>query len=323
MRVLVTGGTGFIGGAIVEALLAAGRDHEVRCLTRRASAPGPWGDRVALVAGDVRDAASLRRAVDGVDAVIHCVQFPNHPVENPGRGYTYEAIDGQGTVRLAAACRDAGVRRLLYLSGAGVGPGRVEPWFRAKWTAEEALRAFGGEWVIFRPSWVYGRRDRSLNRFVQLVRLLPVVPVIGNGQTRVQPVLVDDVAQAVARALDEPRAVGQVLELGGPERLTMDDILRTVQRVLGRHQPLVHVPVALVKLQAALLARLPSPPLSPDAIDFIRMEETVDPRPAEALLGVVFRPLEEGLRTYLGPPGRGQSQTPRPAQTGTPGGPGA
>ncbi len=308
MRVLVTGGTGFIGGAIVQALRAAGGAHEVSILSRRASAPGATSGPVARVAGDVRDPASLRRAVEGVDTVVHCVQFPNHPVENPRRGYTYAAIDGQGTVNLAAACREAGVRRLLYLSGAGTRPGRSEPWFQAKATAEQAVRDSGREWVIFRPSWVYGPRDRSLNRFVQLVRLLPVVPVIGNGQTRVQPVLVDDVARVVAAAVDEPRATGQVFELGGPERLTMDEILRTVQRVLGRHQPLVHVPVGLVKLQAALLALLPNPPLSPAAIDFILMEETVDPRPAEALFGVTFRDLEAGLRTYLG--ARGPVQRP-------------
>ena len=307
MRVLVTGGTGFIGGAVVQALLAGAGGHDVRVLSRRAGGPGPAGVAATRIAGDVRDPASLRRAADGIDTVIHAVQFPNHPVENPRRGYTYEAIDGQGTVNLAAACREAGVRRLLYVSGAGVRPGRTEPWFRAKETAEQAVRGFGGEWVIFRPSWVYGPRDRSLNKFVQMVRLLPVVPVVGSGQTRVQPVFVDDVARCVALAVDEPRASGQVFELGGPERLTMDEILRTVQRILRRHQPLVHAPVALVKLQASLLALLPSPPLSPAAIDFILMEETVDPRPAEALFGVSFRSLEAGLRTYLGAGGKVQN----------------
>lgn len=313
MRVLVTGGTGFIGAAVIDALRAAGRDHEVRCLTRAPERPSPWGDSVRLSGGDVRDRDSLRRAVEGVDAVVHCVQFPNHPVENPRRGYTYEAIDGQGTVHLVAACREAGVRRLVYLSGAGVRPGRPEPWFRAKWTAEEAVRGAGCEFVIFRPSWVYGRRDRSLNRFIQLIRRLPVVPVIGSGQTRVQPVLVDDVARVVALAVDEPRATHQVFELGGPERLTMDEILRTVQQILGRHQPLVHVPAGLVKTQAALLALLPDPPLTPAAVDFILQEETVDPAPAEALFGIRFRSLAEGLRTYLGPAPASGVEAPRPA----------
>jgi NADH dehydrogenase len=313
MRVLVTGGTGFIGSATLDALRAREQGYELRCLTRRADRPSPWGDAVQLVQGDVRDAASLRRAVAETDVVVHCVQFPNHPVENPRRGYTYEAIDGEGTVRLVAACQAAGVRRIVYLGGAGTRPGRSEPWFRAKETAEAAIRASGLEYVIFRPSWIYGRRDRSLNRFVQLVRLLPVVPVIGNGQARVQPALVDDVARVVALGVDEPRATGQAFALGGPERLSMDEILRTVQRVLGRHQPLVHIPVGLVKLQAWLLSNLPNPPLSPAAIDFILMEEPVDPGPAEALFGVRFRTLEEGLRTYLPARDAVGSQAPRPA----------
>jgi uncharacterized protein YbjT (DUF2867 family) len=138
--------------------------------------------------------------------------------------------------------------------------------------------------------------------------MLPVVPIIGSGKARVQPALVDDVARVVALAVDEPRATGQVFELGGPEQLTMDEIIQTVQAHLGRHQPLVHVPVGLVKLQAWLLAKLPNPPLSPAAIDFILMEETVDPRPAEELFGVRFRTLAEGLDTYL--PRRGALSTP-------------
>jgi nucleoside-diphosphate-sugar epimerase len=313
MRVLVTGGTGFIGSATVDALRGLERGHEVRCLTRQVDRPSPWGDAVRLVPGDVRDPVSLRRAVDGVDVVVHAVQFPNHPVENPRRGYTYAAIDGEGTMRLVAACQAAGVRRIVYLSGAGTRPGRAEPWFQAKERAETAIRDSGLEYAIFRPSWIYGRRDRSLNRFIQLVRYLPVVPVIGDGQARVQPALVDDVARVVALAVDEPRASGQAFELGGPEQLTMDAILRTVQRLLGRHQPLLHVPVALVKLQAWFLAQLPNPPLSPAAIDFILMEEPVDPRPAETLFGVRFRTLEEGLRTYLPARGTAGSQAPRPA----------
>ncbi|HLI29338.1 MAG TPA: NAD(P)H-binding protein [Chloroflexota bacterium] len=301
MRVLVSGGTGLVGAAIIDQLLRANRGHHVRCLTRRPERPSPWGAAVPLVGGDVRDPASLRRALADTDCVIHCVQFPNHPVENPRKGLTYEAIDGQGTVNLVAACRDAGVRRVIYLSGAGVRAGRAEPWFRAKWRAEEAIRTSGLEYVILRPSWIYGPRDRSLNRFVAFVRYLPVVPVIGNGQNRVQPIFVEDVGMVGARAVDEVAATNQVFELGGPQILTMDEVIRTIQRVLGRRQPLLHHPVGLVKLAARLLALLPDPPLTPSAIDFLLMEELVDPGPAQQTFALQFRSLEEGLRTYLRP----------------------
>lgn len=312
MRVLISGGTGFVGSAIVARLRQPGRGHELRCLSRHADRLSPWGADVALVPGDVRDARSLQRAVEGVDCVVHCVQFPNHPVENPRRGLTYEAIDGQGTINLVRACQGAGVRRIVYLSGAGTRAGRSEPWFRAKWTAEEAIRASGLEYVILRPSWIYGKDDRSLNRFVTFVRYLPIVPVIGDGKACVQPAFVEDIGRVGALAVDEAAATNRVFELGGPETLSMDAIIRTVQRVLGKHQPLLHQPVALVKLGAALLQLLPNPPLSPAAIDFILMEEPVDPAPAEATFGLRFRRLEEGLRTYLAPAG---ARRPQPAGT--------
>ncbi|MBX5492304.1 MAG: NAD(P)H-binding protein [Chloroflexi bacterium] len=299
MRVLVAGGTGLVGSAIIDQLLRLSQGHELRCLTRRPARPSPWGPAVSLVGGDVRDLDSLRAALADTECVVHCVQFPNHPIESPRRGLTYEAIDGQGTVNLVAACRGTPVRRIVYLSGAGVRPGRAEPWFRAKWRAEEAIRASGLEYVILRPSWIYGPRDRSLNRFVAFVRHLPVVPVLGSGRNRVQPVFVQDVGLIGARAVDTPAATHQVIEVGGPEVLTMDQIIRTVQRVLGRRQPLVHVPAPLLKRLAAPLALLPAPPLTPAAIDFLLMEELVDPGPAQAIFGLEFRSLEAGLRTYL------------------------
>ncbi len=188
------------------------------------------------------------------------------------------------------------------MSGAGVRPGRSEPWFRAKERAEAAIISSGLEYVILRPSWIYGPDDRSLNKFVAFTRHLPVVPVIGSGKGRVQPAFVDDVAAVAVKALELSGPVREIYEIGGPEELSMDAILLTVQRVLGVKRPLLHQPVGLVKLLVAPLTLLPAPPMSPAAIDFILMEERVDPRPAEERFGVRFRTLEEGLRTYLGRP---------------------
>ena len=164
MKVLVTGGRGFIGSHIIDALVK-GQD-EVFCLTRAPAAPHRWGDRVKMVAGDVTDEVSLKAATRGMDCVVHCVQFPNHPVENPRKGHTYISIDGMGTARLVWACVDNGVKRVVYLSGAGTSPVKIQPWFQAKVMAEERIRLSGMEYVILRPSWVYGPEDRSLNKFV-------------------------------------------------------------------------------------------------------------------------------------------------------------
>lgn len=295
--VLVTGGTGFIGSHIVRALLRHG--HQVRVLSRtpeRASTLVPAA--VEVRRGDVADRASLRDAMVGAQVVVCAVQFPNHPVENPRRGYTYMAIDGEGTERQVAAARDAGVERFIYLGGAGTREGQTAPWFRAKLRAEKAIRDSGLAYTIFRPSWVYGPEDRSLNKFVTFARMLPFVPVIGNGRTQVQPVLVSDLAEVIARSVSMPEAAGRVYEVGGPESLTMDQIIQTMLRVMGKRRPLLHNPAWLMKLVTLPMTLLPAPPLSPSAVDFVLMEESVDNTPLLRDFGVRLTPLSEGL-TYL------------------------
>ena len=300
--ILVTGGAGFLGSHIVARLLAqpeVGPDTAIRCMTRNPAGRSHPDPRVSFVAGDVRDAASLERATEGADAVVHCVQFPNHPVENPSRGYTYIEIDARGTERLVAACQKNGVRRIVYLSGAGTSPERPETWFQAKVIAERAVRDSGIDYVILRPSWVFGPEDRSLNRFVSFIKYLPVVPVIGDGSNRVQIAWVGDVAEMAARAVFLAAATNRTFDVGGPQTLTMDEIVATVQRVLGTHRLVIHQPAGLMKLAARPLQILPSPPLSPAAVDFVLMAVDVDPKPAAETFGVALTSLEDGLRTYL------------------------
>ena len=304
MRVLVSGGTGFIGAEVVRRILREHPDWQMRCGTRNPGGRNPFGPGVAMVRSDVRARDSLRAATAQVDAVIHCVQFPNHPVEAPRRGFTYLEIDARGTRAIVEAAKENHVQRFVYLSGAGAGQGRAEPWFVAKDLAEQAVRESGMEYVILRPSWIYGPGDRSLNRFVNFARWLPFVPVIGNGKNRVQPIWVSDVARIAVEALTRAQATNRVFELGGPEMLSMDDILRTMLRVMGRGARarfLIHQPAWLVKAAVAPLTILPTPPMSPQAIDFIVGEAPVDSRDALATFGGSFSTLEEGLKTYLAP----------------------
>lgn len=301
MKVLVAGGTGLVGSHIIDWLIEEG-SHEVYCGARRLERGRnrSWSGRVRMVQVDVRNPATLDAATRGMDAVIHCVQFPNHPVENPRRGYTYLEIDGKGTVAMVASAKANGVKRFIYLSGVGAGRGRTQPWFRAKDMAEEAIRMSGMEYVILRPSWIYGPEDRSLNRFVGFARWLPFLPVIGDGKNRVQPLSVFDVARVAVAALHQPQATNRVFELGGPENLPMDEIIRTALRVIRKRRLLFHQPAWLMKLVASVLQFLPGPPLSPAAIDFILMEEPADTRAAMELFGP-FERLEDGLRHYLKP----------------------
>jgi len=299
MRVVVAGGTGLIGGAAVDALLER-EGIRVAATTRDPSAGDRWGGRVELVQAFAGDPVSLGRAFTRADVVVHTIQFPNHPVQDPSRGYTYLEVDGRGTRVAAAVARRVGVRRIVYLSAAGAGQGRPQSWFRAKDMAEAAIRTSGLEHVLLRPSWVYGPGDRSMSQLVSFCRHLPFVPVVGDGKAAVWPLHVQDLARCVADAATRPDLTASALEMGGPERLSMNDILHTIQRVLGRRRPLLHQPIPLVKLGARLLALMPRPILSPSAVDFVTQDVSVDPGPAHVLFGGRFRTLEEGLRQDLG-----------------------
>lgn len=298
MRIVVTGGTGLIGREVVKLLLAAG-EHEVTVTSRDPRPIPEWGDRVRTVQAFAGDAVSLGKALTGAHVVVHAIQFPNHPVEDEKRGRTYMQVDGEGTETAARVARAVGVRRFVYVSGAGAGQGRSEPWMQAKDRAEKAVRESGLEFGIVRPSWIYGPRDRSMNRFVFFCRYLPVVPVIGDGTTAVYPIHVEDVAQALVQLAVREDATAVTLELAGPERKTMDEIIRTIQNVLGVRRPLLHHPVPLMKILVLPMQLMPEPLLSPGAVDFVTQQVEQDPRPAMEYLGLSFRSLEDGLRGYL------------------------
>ena len=165
--------------------------------------------------------------------------------------------------------------------------------------AEAAIRASGLQFTFLRPSWIYGPKDHSMNRFVFFCRHLPLVPVIGDGTTHVDPISVKDVARCAVEAVRREDATDKAFDLGGPERLTMDQIIHTIQSVLRRRRPLLHHPAKLMKLLVLPMQLLPEPILSPGAIDFILQETPLDPKPAMDYFGFTPRRLEDGLREYL------------------------
>jgi uncharacterized protein YbjT (DUF2867 family) len=154
-------------------------------------------------------------------------------------------------------------------------------------------------YVVFRPSWVYGPGDVSLNRFLGFAKFLPFVPVIGNGKTRINPLYVEDLAAHVVAAVQKPEARGRIFEIGGPDVLTMDDVIRTALRVSGRRRFLLHSPKPVMKLVASVAQFAPGRPLTPDAIDFITMDGVADTSALREVFGLRLTPLEEGLAAYL------------------------
>lgn len=292
MKVLVAGGTGFLGSTIVDALLDT--QVEVGVLSRSR----PRSERVEWVRADVTQPQGLDGKLRGWHVVIDAVQFPNMPIENPRKGFTFERIDYGGTVNLVDAARAAGVHHFIGLSGAGADPDAAYHWLRFKGREEAHIKASGIPYTIFRPSWVYGPGDVSLNRFLGFARFLPFVPVIGDGKTRIAPIFVGDVAAHVAVAAQEA-AKNEVFPIGGPGVLTMDEIVRTALAASGKKRFLFHQPVWLMKIVASVAQRLPGPPLTPDAIDFITMDGVVDSSRTTEVFGLPIARFEEGVATYL------------------------
>lgn len=300
--ILVAGGSGFIGRAVVSNLVGRGADVAVMTAHPGRSARTIRGRGARVVRGDILDAASLREAVRGAEVVVQSLTFPTFPVEKPRKRFTFEEFDHHGTERLVEAAVAAGVRRYVYVSGSGAAPDAAKTWFRAKWWGEEAVRAAPLDGVVIRPSWAYGPRDVALNRFVKLARYLPFVPVVGDGLQILQPVFVDDVGEAIARASATDAPPG-TFEIGGPDVMTMNDVLRTTVRVMGLRRGLVHLPEALPKAAGFFAQVLPRPPLSPDAIDFITGDAVADVEPLLRAFDLKLTPFEQGLATYLRPRG--------------------
>jgi uncharacterized protein YbjT (DUF2867 family) len=299
VNIVVAGGTGFLGRHISSALIAGGHDVTVLVrhpeeVTRIAELAG-----AKAVGGDVTDSTSLVDKLAGAEAVVAAVQFPNHPIEVPRKGLTYDRFDRQGVENLVAEARRAGVKRFFYISGARADPGSDKTWYRAKGRAEDAVRDSGLQWCILRPSWAYGPEDRALNRFALFARLSPVIPKPGAEVQRIQPVHVDDIALAVQRAFERDEAWGRVFEIGGPEVMTMDEVIRTMCEVMGKRRVILPIPAALAKLGSAPLMLLPKPPMTPQGIEFAVQDGVVDNSETERVLDVHPVPLREGLSRYL------------------------
>jgi uncharacterized protein YbjT (DUF2867 family) len=290
--ILVTGAAGFIGARVVHELRA--RDRDVRALVHsptRAGSLANWD--VALVTGDVTDPASLRSAAEGCEAIVHLVSILT------GKDSDFERVMVQGTRNLVDAARAAGTKRLVLMSAIGVdGPGvRGIPYYDAKRQMELAVRDSGLEFVILRPSFVFGDGG-ALATFLRLARRSPVTPIVGDGTQRIQPVWVDDVARAVAESLDNAAAAGRVLELGGPEVVTWNDFWARLKRVARVRRPTVHVPFSVMRLQARLLEKLPNPPITRDQLRMLQAgDNIVTGESAATVLGLEpLVPLDEQLR---------------------------
>jgi uncharacterized protein YbjT (DUF2867 family) len=293
--VLVTGATGFVGPKVVRAIRE--RELPVRALVRsRARARELEQMGVELVEGDMSDPVSLRRATAGADAVVHLVAIIS------GRPGDFERIMSQGTRDLVAAARDAGVHRFVLMSALGVNEETKDlvPYFGAKWEMERAVKESGIEYVIFRPSFIFGRDGGVLPTFVRLARLAPVTPVIGSGTQRIQPIWVHDVAAYFAKAVDLPEAANRTFELGGPDAVDWNEFYARLKRLMGSRRPTLNVPFGVMRAQATLLERVPGFPVTRDQLKMLQAgDNTTDMRPALETFELPVLGLDEQIRRAL------------------------
>ena len=296
--ILVTGGTGFVGGHIVPALRE--RDLPVRLLARRAdSEPARELAKIGceLAAGDVTDPASLRAAVAGADVVVHLVAI------RQGRPDEFERVMVQGTRDLVDAAREAGVRRFVLMSALGASEETKDlvPYYGAKWSMEETVRGSGLEHVIFRPSFVFGPDGGILPTFAKLAKA-PVTPIIGRGLQRIQPIWADDVGAYFAASVDKPEAANRTFELGGPDPVTWNEFWERLKRVQGVRRPSVHMPVGFMRLNALVTERLPGDiPLTRDLLKMLEgPDNVVSNDDAVRTFQLPLLPLDEQLRRGTG-----------------------
>lgn len=268
MNVFITGATGYVGRAVLAAVLREG--HQVTILQQPGSRRALTATGARVVTGSITDPASLQGAMEGADAVIHLVGIIR---EVPRKGITMDRIHRQGTENVLAEAKRAGVRRFEHMSALGTRAGAVSGYHRSKWAAEEAVRGSGLEWTIFRPSVVFGKGGPGpefVGQLADLVRKAPIVPVIGDGSARLQPVSVQTVADAFAAALLAPASVGKVYEVGGPAVVTYGEILQQIARAMGKRLRAIHIPMGLMGALMPALQHAPGFPLTMDQFAMLK-----------------------------------------------------
>ena len=298
-QVAVLGGKGFVGHAVCEHLVerSGGAGGRIVVPTRRLrhglalqSLP-----TVQLVQASVHDDRDLARVLAGCEAVVHLVAILH------GSEAEFERVHVQLPQRVAAACKAAGVRRVVHVSALGVAPDAPSRYLRSKAAGEQVWRESGLDVTVLRPSVIFGARDRFLNLFAQLQALAPFVP-LGGAHARFQPVWVEDVAAAVVRCLDQPATIGQVFECAGPQQFTLADLVRLAGRLSGHPRPVLPLPGALARLQALVMEYLPGEPLmSRDNVDSMQVPNVATPgQPGLEALGVQASGVEGVAAGYLG-----------------------
>ena len=292
--ILVAGGTGFVGGHVVHGLRAA--DHPVRLLARRPEKQDrarAWGCEV--VQGDMTDAESLQRAVEGCETVVHLVALP--PFSGDA---AVDRVMIRGTADLVAAAKDAGVRRFALMSalGAREETQSLAPYLRGKWAMEKNVEVSGIPHTIFRPSFIFGRDGGMLPSLLRVTRYSPVLPV--PSRRRLQPIWVEDVAAFFTAAVPDGEGHDGLFEIGGPDQVSWEELFDRIRRVLGKHRLKLRLSKGLLRAGASAAQVVPPFRGARGAVALLEYEDNVtDIGPAVEAFGIRPISLDEQLRRTI------------------------
>lgn len=291
----VIGGSGFIGSYLVLNLLQMGLT--VHLLSNQTD-PGfvSARGRIKIVKGSIENELALAECFERCDVVYHLVGIIAET-----KNKTFEKTVVGGTGKAVSAARSRGVRKIIYLSALGTGKESEARYFQSKYQSEKLIIESGLDYTIFRPSIVYGVEDQFINRIARMVKYLPFIPVIGDGQYRLQPVYVEELAALMTDTLRREFTSRKIYEIGGPEQLTYLEMVDIIKRVLRRKRGKIYIPFSFARLMAALMENFLKPaPLTVDQLKMMKAGFTCDHTVAEREFGVKFTPLETQLQKYLG-----------------------
>ncbi len=292
MRVFVTGGSGFIGYYLLLELMRKG--HEARCLVRPPSraklARNRW---IKPVLGDFASPESYSESLAGCEAIVNLVG-----IIRESRGATYETLHIRGLKGLLAAAKRHGVGRFIQISAIGARPNGT-PYQRTKAIAEEEVKNSGLGFTILRPSIVFGPGDRFTNLFARIFRIAPIVPVVGSPEMKLQPIAVQNLAEAIAKALSTDAAKEKIIEAGGPDVLTFRRILEEIAAALGKKRRLIFLSPPLVRPAVRILERLPLFPLTSEQLTLLGEDNVASTNELFTLFAINPIPFSEGIRRYL------------------------